>query len=174
MPFSDDLVQHIHVKGKIQGNTSKGGIPAINQFRGDVTKLVKGKLNRAVHGVGEEVGTTAKYEQHAGIMHYRAIFTHRLWNSIQNKRILSSQTEAKYDVATTIYDKYPLILIKGRKSVRPVRKKALRFKLTPNGDYRFATFVKPAKKKDYMNYSHKHTYPKINGVVKKYVDELFR
>lgn len=172
MPFNQALVQHVNVHATYECKVTSS-IPPIRKMLNHVEQKTKRVLKRGVDGIGREVGTVAKYQQHAGIMHYRAIFTHRLWNSIQNKKIMSGELTAKYDVATTIYDQYPYTLIKGRKRVKPVRKKALRFKLTPGGDYRFATFTKRAKPKNYVKYSDQRTKPMIRGMVGRYINGLF-
>lgn len=172
MPFNQALVQHVYVHGEYQCD-AKGSIPPIRQMLSDVERKTKVILKKGVDNIGKDVGTTARYQQHAGIMHHRAIFTHKLWNSIQSKKVFSGELDAKYEVKTTIYDQYPYTLIKGRKRVKPVRKKVLRFKLTPGGDWKFATMTKRAKPKNYMKYADQHTRPLIGGMVGRYVSGLF-
>lgn len=167
------LKQRVNVRStfKSMGHHSN---PCINRLVKDIERRVTSNTAKTINRIGEEVGTVARYQQHAGIVHYRAIFTHRLYNSIQSKRTLSSKNLVKYEIATSLNSEYPYYLIKGRKEVKPVKRKALRFRLTPKGQYLFRTFVKPAKPKDYVKFADEKLQPMINGMVGRYVHELFR
>lgn len=172
MPFNQALVQHVYVHGSYECKMN-ATIPPLQKMLHNVERKTKRTLKKGVNNIGRDVGNVAKYQQHAGLMHYRAIFTHRLWNSIQSKKVFTGELDVKYEVKTSIYDQYPYTLIKGHKRVKPVRKKVLRFKLTPGGDWKFATFTRKAKPKNYVRFAHQKTQPMIRGMVGRYVSGLF-
>lgn len=168
------LKQRVTVRCSFRGMQGHHSVPCINRLVHDIEKKVTRNTDKTIHRIGEEVGTVARYQQKAGIVQYRAIFSHRLFNSIQSQRTLSSKNMVKYEIATSINEEYPFYLIKGRKALRPVNAKALRFKLTPQGKYLFRTFVKASKPKDYVKKADENLQPMIPGMVGRYIHELFR
>ncbi len=185
MAASKELVQHIDVKGTVKGCNKARYNLCLDKIMFEFEKECKMKLSRVVQRVGHEVSDVAKYQQHAGLMHYRAIFTRRLYDSIALRQLSQDQLHASYDVATTLHDKYPLALIKGRpkdgNAVLPVRKKALTIRLTPDTSSKVTpkgSIVRPkakaSKPKNYMKFSDEHLHPMIPGMIRRYVNELFR
>ncbi len=174
MTVSAELEQRIEVRSSFRGMTRGYSIPCIARLMRDIERRVSNNSAKTIRRIGEEVGTVARYEQHAGIVHYRAIFTRNLFDSIQSKKEMATKDLVKYKVATTINKPYPVYLIKGRKAVTPVNKKVLRFKLTPKGEYLFRPRVKASKPKNYVAFADKHLQPLIPGMVRRYVGELFR
>lgn len=169
---NDMLLQKIRVKATMKNKPTFNATETPTREAQRLIIRVMDNIGKKTRPIAAKLGQTAKFEQHAGLMKHRAIFTHKLYNSIVSKQVAWGANSAGFDVGTTISDKYPLYLIHGRPPIVPKRAKFLRIRITPNAHI-FRTYAKEAKPKDYMRTADSLLRPQISGVVKRYINEAF-
>lgn len=161
MPFRRELAQVINVKGQIKNFKGSSESSAV---MGNVIGKLESELPHVVSTVAIELGNHAVNDQKESLTQLRAVKCGTLRNSIMMTGGSGGLT-VKKEVGTAMNNKYPYILIKGRREVRPVRAKALYFRNICGKGMRFAKRSAPARPKDYMRLADNKLSAALPGIV---------
>ena len=170
-----ELTQDVKVTVKVHHRKNShiptGSVPAIAEIVADINAKVL-QIGKSAQPIAKEIGEYAKHSQEHSISALRAVFTGRLLNSIKVEPRSITSMSAQYHIGTSIQEQYPLTLLKGRRTVRPVNKHFLKFQLTQGGRYIFTKKARASKKKNYIMYADRITNPAVPQIVERYLDEI--
>lgn len=161
MPFRRELTQVINVKGQLK--EFKGSSKS-NAVMSDIIGKLEAELPHVVSTVANELGNHAVNAQKGSISQLGAVKCGTLRNSIVMTGG-SGGLSVRKEVGTSMNNKYPYILIKGRGEVIPVKAKALYFSNICGKGMRFAKRSAPARPKDYMKLADGKLSSALPGIV---------